>query len=167
MKPRTMISMPTVTPIPPGYHSLSPFLMVSNVDGLLEFLRNAFDAQIIRRLPGPDGSTGHAEVRMGDSHLMLGDPMGQHPARPGMLYFYVPKVDEVYKQALQAGGTSISPPTDMFYGDRNAGVKDAWDNIWWIATHVEDVSEIEMERRNAEEMKKRASAGAIGSRSAS
>src|SRR5689334_13112687 len=124
--------MPAVTPIPPGYHSLTTYVMVSNVDGLLEFLRNAFDAQIIRRLPGPDGSTAHAEVRMGDSHVMIGDPMGQRPARPGTLYFYVPKVDAVYKQALEAGATSIMEPDDMFYGDRNAGVQDAWENIWWI-----------------------------------
>ncbi|MFT3886211.1 MAG: VOC family protein [Flavobacteriales bacterium] len=157
--------MPAVTPIPPGYHSLTTFLTVSNIDGLLDFLRNAFDAQTIRRLPGPDGSTYHAELRMGDSHLMIGDPMGRYPARPGTLYFYVPKVDAVYKQALAAGATSILEPANMFYGDRNAGVQDAWDNIWWIATHIEDVSEIEMERRNAEELKRRASGEAKDRRS--
>ena len=148
--------MATITPIPPGYHSLTSYLMLSNVDGFLEFLRKAFDAQIIRRMPGPDGSTAHAEVRMGDSHLMVGDPMGQHPARPGTLYFYVPKVDAVYQQALDAGATSTMEPADMFYGDRNAGVQDAWGNMWWIATHIEDVSDIEMERRNAERNKERA-----------
>ena len=148
--------MATITPIPPGYHSLTSYLMLSNVDGFLEFLRKAFDAQIIRRMPGPDGSTAHAEVRMGDSHLMVGDPMGQHPARPDTLYFYVPKVDAVYQQALDAGATSTMEPADMFYGDRNAGVQDAWGNMWWIATHIEDVSDIEMERRNAERNKERA-----------
>lgn len=149
--------MNSIAPVPPGYHSITPYISVSNVDGFLEFLRSAFDAQIVRRLPGPEGSTWHAEVRMGDSHLMIGDPMGQRPAWPAQIYFYVPNTDAVYRQALTTGATSTMEPRDMFYGDRNAGVQDAWGNTWWIATHVEDVTDIELERRNAEQLKQRAS----------
>lgn len=142
--------MSGITPIPPGYHSITPFLMLNDIAGFLDFLREAFDVQEIRRMLAPDGSVNHAQVRIGDSHIMMGDPMGQHPAMPGSLYFYVPNADAVYEQALKAGAKSIAPPTDQFYGDRNAGVQDKWGNIWWCATHIEDVSEGEMKKRNAE-----------------
>lgn len=122
--------------------------MLSDIDGFIEFTRKAFDVQVIRALPGPSGKVAHAELRLGDSHIMLGDPMGAHPPKPASLYFYVTDVDAVYRQALAAGATSIHEPADQFYGDRNCGVQDAWGNIWWIATHIEDMSEGEMQRRN-------------------
>jgi uncharacterized glyoxalase superfamily protein PhnB len=130
--------------------------MLNDVAGFLEFLREAFDAQVVRRIPGPDDTVMHAEVRLGDSHLMMGDPMGEHDPMPAGLYFYVPNADVVYKQALAAGATSISPPADQFYGDRNAGVRDKWGNIWWLATHIEDVNEGELIRRGKEQMGARA-----------
>jgi PhnB protein len=150
--------MAAISPIPPGYHSITPFLMLNDLQGFLEFLRQAFDAQVTRQLTTTDGTVNHAEVRMGDSHIMIGDPMGQHATRPGTIYFYVNKVDAVYQQALEAGAVSISGPNDMFYGDRTAGVQDKWGNIWWIATHIEDVNEGELERRHAREMERRMAA---------
>ena len=137
-----------VTPIPPGYHSISPFLLLNDIDGFLEFVRKAFDVQVVRALPDATGRVMHAEIRLGDSHIMIGDPMGKHEPRPASLYFYVPDVDAVYRQAIEAGGTSVLEPADQFYGDRNGGVQDAWGNIWWLATHIEDVSEGELQRRN-------------------
>lgn len=142
-----MISQAGVSPIPIGYHSISPFLMLNDLAGFLDFLREAFDAQVVRRIAGEDGSVMHAEVRLGDSHVMMGDPMGE-AVRPAGLYFYVPNADAVYKQALAAGAASISAPADRFYGDRNAGVQDNWGNIWWLATHIEDVNEGELQRRS-------------------
>jgi PhnB protein len=140
--------MSGVTPIPPGYHSITPFLMLNDIAGFLDFLRDAFEAQEIHRMPAPDGSVNHAQVRIGDSHILMGDPMGQHPQMPACIYFYVPNADAVYAQALKVGATSIAPPTDQFYGDRNAGVQDKWGNVWWFATHIEDVSESELQKRN-------------------
>jgi len=137
-----------VTPIPLGYHSISPFLLLNDIGGFLEFVRKAFDVQVIRALPDATGKVMHAEIRLGDSHIMIGDPMGKHEPHPASLYFYVPDVDAVYRQAIEAGGTSVLEPADQFYGDRNGGVQDVWGNIWWIATHIEDVSEGELQRRN-------------------
>lgn len=137
-----------VTPIPPGYHAISPFLMLNDVAGFIEFARKAFDVQVVRTLMDDEGRIAHAELRLGDSHIMLGDPMGQHEPRPASLYFYVADVDAVFRQAVAAGGKVVLEPADQFYGDRNGGVKDAWGNIWWIATHIEDVSEGELQRRN-------------------
>lgn len=147
-----MISPTGVSPIPIGYHSISPFLMLNDLPDFLDFLREAFDAQVVRRVAGEGGAVIHAEVRLGDSHVMMGDPMGQHEPMPAGLYFYVPNADAVYKQALAAGATSISPPADQFYGDRNAGVRDKWGNTWWLATHIEDVNEGELQRRSDEQL---------------
>ncbi len=146
----------SVSPIPPGYNTITTFLMLNDVKGFMEFLRTVFDAQPIRSFTTPDGTVDHAEARLGDSHLMVGDPMGKHPVRPGTMYFYVRDVNSVYQQALEAGARSISEPVDLFYGDRVAGVQDAWDNIWWLATHVEDMTETEMEERHDARSKERA-----------
>ena len=150
-KTNAMISQTGVSPIPIGYHSVSPFLMLNDLAGFLDFLRAAFDAQVVRRIAGENDTVMHAEVRLGDSHVMMGDPMGQHEPMPAGLYFYVPNADAVYKQALAAGATSISAPADQFYGDRNAGVRDKWGNIWWLATHIEDVNAGELQRRSDEQ----------------
>jgi PhnB protein len=141
--------MASVSPIPVGYHAISPFLVLHDLGGFLDFLSKAFDVQVIRNLPGPDGAVGYAEVRLGDSHIFITDHMGR-PEAPANIYFYVPKVDLVYEQALKAGATSVDPPRDQFYGDRTAGVKDNWGNTWWLATHIEDVNEGELARRNEE-----------------
>lgn len=143
--------MASVSPIPVGYQAISPFLVLSDVSGFLDFLSKAFDVQVIRSLPGPDATVGYAEVRLGDSHIFIGDRMGR-PEAPGSMYFYVTKVDLVYEQALAAGAKSVDAPRDQFYGDRTAGVKDDWGNTWWLATHIEDVNEGELARRNQDQI---------------
>jgi uncharacterized glyoxalase superfamily protein PhnB len=136
-----------VKPIPDGYHSVTPYLTIPGVAKLLDFLKQAFEAQELHRMPRPDGAIMHAEVRIGDSRLMMGEPMGNTQPMFGSLYLYVHDVDAVYKRALQAGATSTSEPADQFYGDRSAGIKDPVGNQWWIATHKEDVPPEEIVRR--------------------
>ena len=98
----------------------------------------------------PDGKIMHATAKIGDSIIMVADEMDRFPATSSMLYLYMDDVDTVYQKAIKAGGESLREPTNEFYGDRSAGVKDAWGNQWWIATHIEDVDEEEMERRAKE-----------------
>ena len=140
-----------VKPIPEGYHSVTPYLTVENVERLLDFMKAAFDAKETERMTRPDGTIGHAEARIGDSAVMMGQVQAANKARPGNLYLYVPDVDATYRRALAAGGKSLREPTDEFYGDRNSGVEDPVGNQWWIATHVEDVSPAEMKRRAAQQ----------------
>jgi len=137
-----------VKPIPEGYHSVTPYLIVKNAAGLIDFMKEALGAEETFRMPGPGGVIMHAEVRIGDSLVMLADAAGaENPPMPAMIHLYVQDADGVYKRALQLGATSVREPADQFYGDRSAGVKDAFGNQWWIATHVEDVPPEEMERR--------------------
>ena len=136
-----------VAPIPDGYHSITPYLVVPGVAKLLDFLKQAFAAQELHRMPRPDGTIMHAEVRIGDSLVMMGEPMGDAQPLLGSLYLYVNDVDAIYKRALQAGATSTSEPADQFYGDRSAGIKDPVGNQWWIATRKEDVPPEEMAKR--------------------
>lgn len=142
-----------VKPIPDGYHSVTPYLVVQGVAKLLDFLKQAFEAQEIHRMPRPDGSIMHAEVSIGNSIVMMGEPMGELKPTPGSIYLYVNDTDATYKRALQAGATSMTEPADQFYGDRNAGVKDPVGNIWWIATHKEDVPPEELAKRAEAVMK--------------
>ncbi len=139
-----------VKPIPEGYHSVTPCLVVRGADRVIEFLKQAFGAQEIDRFAAPDGRIMHAEVKIGDSMIMLGEASEQFPAQPAALCLYVPDTDVVYRRALEAGARSLREPADQFYGDRSAGVADPSGNSWWIATHVEDVSREEMERRAKE-----------------
>jgi uncharacterized glyoxalase superfamily protein PhnB len=143
-----------VKPIPDGYHTVTPYLIVEGVAGLIDFLKQAFDAVETERMPGPDGKVGHGEVRIGDSVVMMGEASGEWKPMPGSIYLYVNDTDATYKRALEAGATSVMEPADQFYGDRNAGVKDASGNMWWIATRKENVS--------PEELRKRAEARAKG-----
>src|SRR4030081_1144777 len=145
-----------VKPIPDGYHTVTPYLIVPGVAKLIDFLKAAFDAKEIHRMATPDGRIMHAEVKIGDSPVMLGEPMGEWKPMPCMMYLYVKDTDAVYNQALKAGATSAMEPADQFYGDRNAGVKDGTGNLWWIATHKEDVAPEEMKKRSEAAMKKRA-----------
>ena len=98
-------------------------------------------------MPGPNGTVAHAELKIGDSMVMIGDAGDQWPVKTGQVYLYLEDCDRFYKQALAAGATSVREPADQFYGDRNATVNDAFGNTWSIGTHVEDVSSEEMERR--------------------
>jgi PhnB protein len=141
-----------VKPIPEGYHSITPYLVVDDVARLIDFLKQAFGAVEIHRMQRPDGLVGHAEVKIGDSMLMMGEAQGEWKPMPCALYLYVQNADAVYRQALTAGATSIMEPADQFYGDRHGGVKDPCGNQWWIATHIEDVSAEEIARRAASKM---------------
>lgn len=139
-----------VKPIPEGYHSVTPYLTVQGADKLLDFVVRAFGAEEKLRMPREDGSIGHAEVRIGDSIVMLGEANEQWPPMPSTLNLYVEDCEATYQRALEAGGSSLQDPQDQFYGDRTAGVRDPVGNRWWIATHVEDIPEEEMARRAAE-----------------
>jgi len=136
-----------VQPIPPGYRTVTPYLVVDDVVRLLDFIKRAFSAVETYRSPGPGGAIMHAEARIGDSMVMMGAAREGNPALRSMLYLYVEKVDDVYKQAIAAGGQSIHEPEDQFYGDRCGGLSDPFGNQWWIGTHVEDVSHEEIVRR--------------------
>ena len=118
-----------VKPIPDGYHTVTPYLTVPGVAALIDFLKTVFDAKEIERMASQDGRIMHAEVRIGDSVIMLGEPLGDSVPRPGSLYVYVNDTDRTYNRALQAGAISVMEPNDQFYGDRNAGVKDASGNF--------------------------------------
>ena len=148
----------SVKPIPEGFHSVTPYLVVPGVARLIDFLKQAFEAQELHRTAQPDGTVMHAEVRIGDSVVMMGETMGERKPMPGCIYLYVNDTDAVYRRALQAGATSLMEPADRFYGDRNAGVQDPAGNQWWIATHQEDVSPEEMAKRVEAYMKQQSQA---------
>ncbi len=142
-----------VKPIPDGYHSITPYLVVQGASKLIDFLKQAFAAQESERLTRPDGTIGHAEVRIGDSIVMMSEASGEWKPMPSAMYLYVNDTDTTYKRALQAGAVSTMEPTDQFYGDRSAGVKDLAGNQWWIATHKEDLSPEELTKRAKAAMK--------------
>jgi PhnB protein len=137
----------TVQPIPEGYRTVTPYLIVEGATSLIEFLKQGFAAQEIRRTLHPDGCIMNAEVRIGDSMIMLSEARAELKPNLSMIYLYVENADATYETALQAGGSSIMEPKDEFYGDRAAGVKDPTGNNWWIATHKENVSSAEIDKR--------------------
>ncbi len=137
-----------VNPVPQGFHSLTPYLTVRGVDKVIDFLARAFGAEIAHEpIMRPDGKIMHAQVKIGDSIVMLGEESERAKATASTLYVYVPDVDRTYQQAVTAGGQPIMEPTDMFYGDRCGGVKDSSGNSWMVATHIEDVSVAELQKR--------------------
>jgi PhnB protein len=136
-----------VKPIPDGYLTITPYLTVEGVPKLIDFLKQAFEAREIERMAQPDGTIRHAEVRIGDSVVMMGEAGGEREPMPSAMYLYVNDTDSVYRRALQAGAASLMEPADQFCGDRSAGVKDPSGNYWWIATHQEDVSPAELKKR--------------------
>ena|SRR5437016_1170607 len=140
-----------IKPKPDDYHSVTPYLVVEGVPKLMDFLKEVFGAEEKEKMALPDGKIMHAEMRIGDSVVMMGEAGGENKPMPGFLYVYVEDTDETYQRALRAGAMSVREPKNEFYGDRNAGVRDACGNLWWIATHVEDVSDEEMQRRAAEQ----------------
>src|SRR5262249_41030147 len=142
-------------PIPDGYHSITPYLIVKGAAGALDFYKKAFGATELFRLPGPDGTIGHAEIKIGDSIIMLAD---EHPemdfrgpeslgGSPFCLLLYVKDVDAAARQAKAAGAKEIRPVKDQFYGDRSGTFADPFGHLWTIATHKEDVSPEEMNKR--------------------
>jgi PhnB protein len=147
-----------VKPIPDGYHTVTPYITVDNAGQVIDFLKNAFDAQETFAMRDDKGNVQHAEVKVGSSMIMLGSAHDQWKARPANFYVYVEDVDAVYKRAVAAGGKSISEPETQFYGDRHGGVTDTQGNSWWIATHVEDVPPEDMERLAKEHQQKQQAA---------
>lgn len=143
----------SVKAIPEGYHSLTPYMGIDNASEAIEFYKKAFGATQVMRLDMPDGSVGHAELRIGDSALMLGTPCDQMALRnPGEhtsigLHLYVEDVDALFKRAVDAGATVVSEPKDQFYGDRSASVKDPFGHLWFLATHKEDLTEDQIRQR--------------------
>lgn len=143
----------TVRPIPEGYRSVTPYLVVDGCAVLIEFVKRAFDAEETFRMDGPGGTVGHAEVRIGDSMVMMADPSSFGEIEPPgrvLLHLYVEDVDKTYQKAIEAGATSMREPENQFYGDRSGGVTDPFGNQWWISTHVEDVPPDEMTKRAEE-----------------
>lgn len=136
-------------PIPIGFHTTNVYLIVNDAAKQIAFLEAAFAAKELHRSTLPDGNIIHAEVTIGDSTIMLGQASQQYPPRPSTTYLYVDDVDGTFHRALEAGGKSLVEPKDQFYGDRSGGVEDPSGNYWWIATHIEDVSHEESQRRFA------------------
>ena len=144
-----------VKPIPEGYHSVTPYLVLDDATRALEFYKKAFGAVELMRMPAPGGKIGHAEIRIGDSPVMLGEEMdgygGPHAlgGTPVSLMVYVPDVDRMFAQALAAGAKEQRPVADQFYGDRSGTLVDPFGHVWSLATHVEDVPPAEIDRRFA------------------
>ena len=133
--------------IPEGYTTITPYLIVDGAEKLIEFIETVFDGEVVMKMPSENGKIAHAEVKIGNSMLMLADSGEEWKPTQAMLHSYVENTDEVFQKALDAGATSIKEPADQFYGDRSSAVKDAFGNFWGISTHLEEVSEEEMQRR--------------------
>ena len=145
---------------PKGYHTVTPSLFVAGAARAIDFYKKALGAEELMRFPGPDGKIMHAEIKVGDSIIMLAD---EYPdmcflspktigGTPVMMYIYVPDVDALTKRAAAAGATIKRPPTDQFYGDRSGQFADPFGHRWNVASHIEDVAPDEMERRAAQAM---------------
>ncbi len=149
--------MSTVKSIPDGYHSVTPYLIIKGAADAIEFYKKAFGATQLLRMPQPDGKIGHAEIKIGDSPVMLADesPELGHVSpkalggSPVSLMIYVDDVDAVFNRAVAEGAETKQPLENKFYGDRAGSLKDPFGHTWHIATHVEDVSEEEMQKRAA------------------
>jgi PhnB protein len=146
-----------VRSIPEGYHTATPYLIVKGAANAIEFYKQAFGAREVMRMPQPDGRIGHAEIQIGDSRVMLAD---EHPemgivspqalgGSPVHILLYVENVDSLFQQAMDAGAKVKRPLQDQFYGDRMGGVTDPFGHLWFLATHKEDVSPEEMQKRAA------------------
>ena len=133
-----------VNPIPEGFHTVTPYLMGPDVDGMVEFARKAFGATEIFRTRGEAGGL-HVEIRIGDSMVMIGG-LQDMEAQPAAIFLYMEGVDAVYGRALEAGATSIEEPADRPEGDRRAGAADPFGNAWFIATRIKDVSREELQK---------------------
>lgn len=146
-----------INSVPEGYHSVIPYLIVDGAGAAIDFYQTAFGAIEVMRMPGPDGKIGHAELKIGDSHIMLADEHPQMGAigpktvggTPVKLMVYLEDVDAVVERAVAAGATITRPVADQFYGDRTGGIEDPFGHSWYVATHIEDVPMDELEKRAA------------------
>jgi len=146
-----------VKPIPDGYHSVTPYIIVKGAAKAIDFYKNALGATELMRFPGPNNTVMHAEIKIGDSVIMLADEHENGPYRspvavggtPVSLMVYVEDVDTVFNQAVSLGAKSTRAVEDQFYGDRSGNLTDPFGHVWTIATHKEDVSAEEMQRRMA------------------
>lgn len=156
--------MATVKPIPQGFHSVTPYLTLNDTARAIDFYKRAFGAQEVMRMNGPDGKIGHAEIRIGDSVIMLGDEMsGMGNRSPQSLggttcgiNLYVEDVDKIFNQAVSAGAQVEAQVADMFWGDRYGRLKDPFGHSWSVSTHKEDVAPAELSKRMQAEVAKRA-----------
>jgi PhnB protein len=149
--------MAKVSFIPKDYNSVTPYLVVRGAVQAIDYYKKVFGATEVVRMPGPDGKIGHAELKIGDSRIMLADEnpnMGQgHTsaatigASPVSLYVYLPDVDRVIERATAEGAKILKPVEDQFYGDRTGFIQDPFGHLWGVATHIEDVSPKDMEER--------------------
>lgn len=149
--------MSKVSYIPQGYNSVTPYLVIKGAAQAIEYYKKVFGATETVRMDGPDGKVGHAELKIGDSHIMLADEnpsMGQGyssaatiGASPVSLYVYLPDVDSVVDRAIAEGAKLLRPVADQFYGDRTGFFQDPFGHLWGVATHVEDVAPQEMKER--------------------
>jgi PhnB protein len=147
-----------VNPIPQGYHTVTPSLMVRGADQALDFYKKAFNAEETLRMPGPDGKIMHAEFRIGDSVLMLGEEMpsmgGKSPqalgGSPVSFFIYLENVDQAWQRAISAGAKQVMPLADMFWGDRAGCVDDPFGHHWWLAQHIADLTPEEIKRGQEE-----------------
>jgi PhnB protein len=151
----------TVKPIPDGYHTITPYLVVRDTKRALEFYSKAFGAETTLSMPGPGGRIMHAEMRIGDSMIFVTDefpemaPQVKAPESTGGLvtgsiFMYVPDTDAVFKRAVSAGAKVIMAPADQFWGDRFGKISDPFGHHWGIATHKEDLTPQEIQKRKAE-----------------
>ncbi len=146
-----------VKAIPEGYHSVTPYLIIKGAADAIEFYKKAFGATELFRIDGPEQTVGHAEIKIGDSVIMLADEfpgMGFVGPKtlggtPVSILIYVQDVDTVFNQAISAGGEQLKPLQDQFYGDRSGTLTDPYGHVWTVATHTEDVSPEEMDKRAA------------------
>ena len=134
--------------MPPGFHTVTPYIVVPGIARLIEFLEQGFGAQRREVMKREDGSIAHAAVTLGDSIIEMGESVDKK-SMPMTFHVYIPNVDDAYKQALAAGAKSLSEPVDQFYGERSAGLIDDWGNYWYIATYIEDLTAEEMSARAA------------------
>ena len=152
---RNLAMIEKVNSVPPGYHTVTPYLLIQGASDAIAFYVRVFGAEEITRLTAPDGRIGHAEIRIGESTIMIAD---EHPemdflgpkSRGGTtvsLLIYVDNSDDTFNAALDAGATELRPMCDQFYGDRSGTVTDPWGHVWSIATRLEDISPAELKRR--------------------
>jgi uncharacterized glyoxalase superfamily protein PhnB len=147
-----------VNPIPKGYHTVTPSIVVRGAEKALDFYRKAFNAEETLRMAGPDGKIMHAEFRIGDSVMMLGDEMPEMGSRsplslggsPVSFFIYVENVDEAWQRAVSAGGKQVLPLADMFWGDRAGCVDDPFGHHWWLAQRVADLTPEEIKKGQEE-----------------